>query len=128
MDARDYILKAKADRIQNIHDSFEKGKEAPIGTVAMHGGKQMKKVGPDKWEPVKDTKAPSAADAELGRLRSAYSNVSKEDLGRRIKKMEMKIAQEKKEDKSRAPGDRRSIAHGEMQRKIKKLKIIYKEK
>lgn len=58
MKSRDEILKAQEDRMNNINDSFnnpelKKAKEMPIGSVAMHGGKKMKKVGPKKWEPVK---------------------------------------------------------------------------
>ena len=58
MKTRDEILKARQDRINNINDSFnnpelKKAREMPIGSVAMHGGKKMKKVGPKKWEPVK---------------------------------------------------------------------------
>lgn len=42
--------------------------------------------------------------------------------------MEARLKKEKREDQSKAPGDRRSIAHGETERKIKQLKIIYNEK
>tara|TARA_R100000734_G_C3317348_1_gene110410 strand:- start:8 stop:643 length:636 start_codon:yes stop_codon:yes gene_type:complete len=59
MKTRDELIKAQHDRINNIVDSFnnpelKKAKEMPIGSVAMHGGQKMKKVGPKKWEPVKD--------------------------------------------------------------------------
>ena len=118
-------------------DELIKGRAAQIGEVREHGGKKMKKTA-NGWIPVSESgksDSPSPQDkkqqteaAELNRLRSAYANVSKASLGSKIKKMEIRLTKEKREDKSKDPGDRRSIAHGDTERKIKKLKVIYKEK
>lgn len=77
MKSREEILKARQDRLDHISESFNKAKEAPVGTVATHGGKKMKKVGSGKWEPVKEEGKKKEGDEKEEALKHNKARASK---------------------------------------------------
>jgi len=102
---------------RNIVSSFEKGRAVPVGTVS----NGYKKVAEGKWQRV-------TQNDEQKRLEQAYWNVSKPQLASKINKMKANVKKLKREDKTREPGQKRSIYIKELENKIKLLTKIYHNK
>ena len=69
-----------------------KGKSYPIGTVRMWGGKHWKKVGPRKWNEIRDPKAPAAAaKAEAGAISRAEMEAAVAPLGGGVWDPDLKV-------------------------------------
>lgn len=86
MKERDDLLKAQQDRINHIFDSFEKGKEVPVGTVSTQGGVKMQKVAPGKWSPVSD----KGTEKDAAHKPMHYRDMNKEQLHATAEKLGLK--------------------------------------
>lgn len=86
MKERDDLLKAQQDRINHVFDSFEKGKEVPVGTISTQGGVKMQKVAPGKWSPVSD----KGSEKEAARKPMHYRDMNKEQLHATAEKLGIK--------------------------------------